>query len=122
MEKDSRWLPLESIIRPDTSSCNKFHHLNDHRHELYHENVPAKGIIKEVQQRQLFQDKGSQEDSAFQFSVSRLPKWAQVKVTTPGSFPVLLNSGFYKVLDIRSFCNFQNFHCCAFFSFFDMIL
>ncbi|XAR68854.1 hypothetical protein NMG60_11000249 [Bertholletia excelsa] len=76
--------PLSPSIVQPTAICQiKFCEENDHLCKSSHEEMKLLESSNLVSPKLFCRGSGHQETSAFKFSISRLPKWAQVKVTRP---------------------------------------
>ncbi|KAF8397340.1 hypothetical protein HHK36_016253 [Tetracentron sinense] len=84
MKKNDGPLSPTSIGQPIDSSESILHEEVGHEFKIDPKYIPVLENSNQDGQRVFFQEGGSQEISAFKFSISRLPKWAQAKVTNKG--------------------------------------
>ena len=76
------------MVQPAAVSQIKFHEEDDHLCKTNPNNVDVEENSNQASRRRLCcQGGGLQETSTFKFSISRLPKWAQAKVTTSKVIP-----------------------------------
>ncbi|CAK9154468.1 unnamed protein product [Ilex paraguariensis] len=68
-------------------SQTKFHGKDDHQRKINQKGEAVAENTNQFSQRWLCEGGEPQETSAFKFSISRLPKWAQAKVTPLDSIP-----------------------------------
>lgn len=103
-------------------SCNfKPHQVDNHQCPSCPEKLPEKETLKQAKQIHFDQDRDSQRQCAFKFSISRLPKWARDKVIPPGSIragPTALS----KVLELKLTVSLQFLLPILFFSYFSTAL
>lgn len=86
-EKSTHFTPT-SIVQPVSSSGIKFHEEDDYQCKICPEEVILPECSKTLSQKHFYQRVSLPETSAFKFSISRLPKWAQAKVTSPRVMPI----------------------------------
>lgn len=85
-EKSTHFTPT-SIVQPVSSSGIKFQE-DDYQCKICPEEVILPECSKTLSQKHFYQRVSLPETSAFKFSISRLPKWAQAKVTSPRVMPI----------------------------------
>ncbi|KAK4418970.1 Mitogen-activated protein kinase-binding protein 1 [Sesamum alatum] len=95
--------PPESLNQPMTSNQIKSYLMVDHHQKRHSKEASVNGNLTEVHDRIFLQEgnhpenEGNRpENAGFRFSISRLPKWAQCKVTD-NSLPVDVDSSSSKV-------------------------
>ncbi|KAI8556850.1 hypothetical protein RHMOL_Rhmol05G0287600 [Rhododendron molle] len=86
-EKSMPFTPT-SIVQPVCLSGIKYHEEDDHQCKIRPEEVILPECPKTLSQKHFYQRVSLPETSAFKFSISRLPKWAQAKVTSPRVMPI----------------------------------
>ncbi|XP_057489788.1 uncharacterized protein LOC130775686, partial [Actinidia eriantha] len=87
IKENSRPFLPTSIVQPVSLSQIKFHEEDAHQCSINPEEVAMPKKSNPVSQRMFGQGGDLRETSAFKFSISRLPKWAQAKVTSPQIMP-----------------------------------
>lgn len=86
-EKSMPFTPT-SVVQPVSLSGIKFHEEDDHKCKIRPEEVILPECSKTLSQKHFYQRVSLPETSAFKFSISRLPKWAQAKVPSPRVMPI----------------------------------
>ena len=87
IKENSRPFLPTSIVQPVSLSQIKFHEEDAHQCSINPEEVAMPKKSNPVSQRMFGQGGDLRETSAFKFSISRLPKRAQPKVTGPQIMP-----------------------------------
>ncbi|KAG5550428.1 hypothetical protein RHGRI_015400 [Rhododendron griersonianum] len=86
-EKSMPFTPT-SVVQPVSFSGIKFHEEDDHKCKIRPEEVILPECSKTLSQKHFYQRVSLPETSAFKFSISRLPRWAQAKVPSPRVMPI----------------------------------
>lgn len=81
-------LSLSSLAQPVAFSQLLFFEEEDQQCGINCEDALLPGNSNQVGQKRCYQHGEPREDSAFKFSVSRLPRWAQDKVTSSDIVPL----------------------------------
>lgn len=115
-------LSLSSLAQPVAFSQLLFFEEEDQQCGINCEDALLPGNSNQVGQKRRYQHGEPREDSAFKFSVSRLPRWAQDKVTSSDIVPLNPNFTLSQVFVYTIFCcQFSDFseppNFCFFYSF-----
>lgn len=108
IKENSNPFTPRSVVQPVFLSRIKFDEEDDHQCKVNPEEVALPKCSKTTSKRHFCQGVSRPEPSAFKFSISRLPKWAQAKVTSPRVMPIDQDYASSKVIVNGNACKFNN--------------